>query len=221
MTQSSQVTGKPALAALAVISWAGVLLQLWLSINLALANGKTAGDGVVAFLGYFTVLSNLFVALTASLPLFAGSSCFGRWFGKPTVRGCATTSILLVGLAYHFLLRNVWAPQGLQFLADIMLHYMVPISALAYWVACPPRVKLDVSALLAWCLYPIGYIVYALIRGEVLDSYPYHFIDVTSLGYRQVMLNGLGLLGFFIVLGAVVLAIATIRNRFRRPPVSG
>lgn len=221
MTQHSQVTSKPALAALAIIAWAGVLLQFWLSINLALANGKTVGDGVVVFLGYFTVLSNLFVALTATLPLLVGSSRLGRWFGKPTVLGCATTSIVLVGIAYHLLLRNVWAPQGLQLLADVVLHYVVPISALAYWVAYPPRVDLRFLAPLAWCVYPIGYIVYAFTRGEMLGSYPYHFIDVASLGYRQAMLNGFGLLIAFIVLGVVVVAIATFRNRFRISSVRG
>jgi|GEM_PF-4542677 len=48
-----QIAGKPVLAALAVISWAGVLLQFWLSINLALANGKSVGDGVAVVFGYF------------------------------------------------------------------------------------------------------------------------------------------------------------------------
>lgn len=221
MTQSNQISGKPALAALAIIAWAGVLLQSWLSINIAVANGKTAGDGVVIFLGYFTVLTNMLVALTATLPLVAGSSRLGRWFGKPTVLGCATTSIVLVGIAYHILLRNVWAPEGLQLLADVVLHYVVPISALAYWVAFPPRARLRFLAPLAWCVYPIGYIVYAFIRGEVLGSYPYHFIDVASLGYRQAVLNGIGLLIAFIVLGALVVAIVGFRNRFHASLVRG
>jgi hypothetical protein len=211
MTQDNQVVSKPALAALALVSWAGVLLQLWLSINLALANDKTAGDGLVAYLGYFTVLTNLFVALTATLPLIAGSSRLGRWFGKPMVLGCATTAIVLVGIVYHLLLRNVWAPQGFQLLADNVLHYAVPIATLAYWIVYPPRAKLSLLAPLVWCLYPVCYLVYVLIRGAVLGSYPYHFIDVASLGYRQTLINGLGLLAAFLAVGAVVVAIARVR----------
>ena len=213
----AQIACKPALAALAIISWAGVLLQFWLSINLALANGKTVGEGIVVFLGYFTVLTNLFVALTATLPLIAGSSRLGRWFGKPMVLGSATTSILIVGIMYHFLLRNVWQPQGLQLLADVVLHYVVPILAFAYWLVFPPSSKLGVLAPLAWCLYPMGYFVYVFARGELLGSYPYYFIDVTSLGYGKAMSNSFGLLLSFIVLGAAVLAVATLRNRFRSP----
>ena len=213
-----QLAGTPVLIALAVISWAGVLLQFWLSINLALANGKSVGDGLVVVFGYFTVLTNLFVALTATLLLIAGSNRLGRWFGSPMVLGSAITSILMVGITYHFLLRNVWQPQGLRLLADTVLHYVVPLLALLYWLIFPPRYELGVLAPLAWCLYPLLYFVYVFVRGELLGSYPYYFIDVTSIGYRQAMLNSFGLLVAFVALGAAVLAIATLRNHFRSPP---
>ena len=208
-----EISCKPALAALAVISWIGVLLQFWLSLNLGLANGKTVGDVTVNVVGYYTVLTNLFVALTATLPLIAGFSRLGRWFGKPMVLGCATTSILMVGIPYHFLLRNIWQPQGLQLFVDIVLHYVVPISVFAYWVVWPPRSKFGILALLAWCLYPMGYFVYVFVRGELLGAYPYYFIDVTNLGYGKAMLHSFGFLIAFIAVEAAVLAVATFRNR--------
>ncbi|MBD3768326.1 MAG: Pr6Pr family membrane protein [Gammaproteobacteria bacterium] len=210
-----QIACKPALFALAIISWTGVLLQYYLSITLAVANGKSVGEGIIIFLGYFTVLTNLFVALTASLPIIAGSSRLGHWFARPMIFGSATTSILLVGIAYHFLLRNIWQPQGLQLLADIVLHYVVPILTFAYWLVFPPNSKISVFAPLIWCLYPIGYIVYAFARGELLGSYPYYFIDVTSLGYDKAVSNSFGLLAAFIVLGVTVRTVATLRNHFR------
>ena len=215
MKQNNRIAGKPALATLAIIVWTGLLLQFYLSLNLALLNGKSVVAGLVVFFGYFTVLSNLFVALVSTLPLVASSSRLGQWFAKPGVLGCATTSILLVGLGYHLLLRNVWAPQGLQLLADVVLHYVVPFATLAYWLAYPPRPKLGAWVPFAWCLYPVGYLVYALLRGEVLGSYPYPFIDVTTFGYGRVALNALGLLVAFLLGGAVVVAIARVRNRFR------
>jgi len=215
---TDQLVGKPLLAALAVISWAGVLLQLWLSINLALANGKTVGDGVAVVFGYFTVLTNLFVALTATLPILAGFNRLERWFGNAMVLGSAVTSILMVSITYHFLLRNVWQPQGLQLLADTVLHYVVPFLALLYWLIFTPRSGLGVLAPLAWCLYPLLYFIYVFVRGELLGSYPYYFIDVASIGYRQAMLNSFGLLVAFVALGAAVLAVATLRNRLRSPP---
>ena len=124
----------------------------------------------------------------------------------------------MVCITYHFLLRNVWQPRGLQLLADIVLHYVVPLLALLYWLIFPPRSKLGVLAPLAWCLYPLVYFAYVFVRGELLRSYPYNFIDAASIGYRQAMLNSFGLLVAFVALGAAVLAIATLRNRFRSPP---
>jgi hypothetical protein len=83
-----------------------------------------------------------------------------------------------------------------------------------YWICFPPRQKLPTWAPLAWCIYPSIYLAYALARGELLDSYPYHFIDVTSLGYSKVLINSLGLLVAFVAIGSMVYGIARFRNRW-------
>jgi hypothetical protein len=179
---------------------------------MSLGNGKSPADGFIAFFGYFTVLTNIFAALTSSLPLTLGSTRLGRWFGTGMVLGCATTAILLVGIVYHLLLRNVWAPEGLQWVADMTLHYAVPIALFVYWVSFPPSTKLSVWAPFAWCLYPLIYLVYVFARGELLGSYPYHFIDVTNLGYVKALVNSLLLLVGFVVVGYIVNGIARLRN---------
>ncbi len=202
-----------ALALIAVIAWVGVVLQLYLSVRLTLSSGKSLVEGLVAFLGYFTVLTNIFVGLAAALPLMFGGSRLGRWFGTGMVLGCAVTAIVLVGIGYHLLLRNVWAPEGLQWVADVMLHYVVPLAYFAYWILFPPMQRLPTWAPLAWCLYPVAYAVYVFARGELLGSYPYHFIDVTSLGYAKVLINSLGLLIAFVVVGSAVPGTARFRNR--------
>ena len=204
--------GRLSLALVAVIAWFGVLLQLWLSLRMALGNGKSLADGFIAFFGYFTVLTNIFAALTSSLPLTLGSTRLGRWFGAGMVLGCATTAILLVGIVYHLLLRNVWAPEGLQWVADMTLHYAVPMALFVYWISFPPSQKLSIWAPLSWSLYPLIYLAYVFVRGELIGSYPYHFIDVTNLGYVKALVNSLSLLVGFVVLGCVVNGIARLRN---------
>ena len=47
-----------------------MLLQLWLSIRLVLADGKPVISGLVAYFGYFTVLTNIFVALVCTAGAF-------------------------------------------------------------------------------------------------------------------------------------------------------
>ena len=196
---------------LAVIAWFALLLQLNLSVHLAATNGKPAIMGAVAYFGYFTVLTNLFVALVLTLPLLVPTTAGARFADRPGVRGCAVASILVVGIGYHLLLRHVWSPQGLQWIADMLLHYVMPILFFLHWLLVLPGQRLPAASPLVWCLYPVGYLVYALLRGALLHSYPYPFIDVTAIGYGATLLNSLGLLACFAVLGAAVTAVSNLR----------
>jgi len=200
---------------LAAVAWFGVLLQLWLSVQLGFANGKSLVGGLVVFFGYFTVLTNVFVALVATAGAVSRNAPARPWFYRDTVVGCATTSILVVGIVYYALLRKIWSPQGAQLLADIVLHYAVPVFALLHWLVYRRDRRLGALAPLAWCCYPLAYLVYVLIRGEVLAAYPYPFIDVSQLGYRQVLINAAGLLAGFTALGFAVLALGRARSEPR------
>ncbi|MNT39601.1 hypothetical protein D3C72_1758630 [compost metagenome] len=188
-----------------------------LSVQLAIANGKPAVQGLVAYFGFFTVLTNIFVALVLTLPTWGSSTAAGRWFARPSVQACAATSIALVGLAYHLLLRQVWDPQGWQWVADVLLHYVMPILFCLYWLwAAPDKHSLRWWTPLAASVYPLLYLAYALARGLWLGSYPYPFIDVNALGYATVIRNALGLLFGFWLMGAVLQTLAQRVERWRR-----
>lgn len=206
-------TARQSSFALCIIAWFALLLQLNLSVGMTAASGKPALMGIVIYLGYFTVLTNLFVALALLLPLVAPDSGIGRFAARPMVQGCAATSILVVGIGYHVLLRHVWNPQGMQWIADMLLHYVMPILFFLHWLLVLPGHRLPWSAPLAWCVYPVGYVVYALLRGELLQSYPYPFIDVLAIGYGGALLNALGLLVCFVVLGMILVAVSNARAR--------
>lgn len=197
-----------AAASLALLAWAALALQLWLSLRLAAGNGQGPLHGLVLYLGYFTVLTNLLVALVATRG--ARMADGGRDLAW---RGCAITSILVVGLGYHLLLRHVWDPQGWQKIADIALHYAVPLAALLWWLAVPPRTRAAPAAPLRWLAWPVAYAVYALLRGPLVGSYPYYFIDVGTLGMPRVLAHLAGLLVVFVVAGYLVRLLALARLR--------
>lgn len=199
-------------APLALVAWFGVSLLLFLSIQLAQANGKSVVDGLIIYFGYFTVLSNIFVALVASARVTAKCTQEPHWLARETTLGCATTAIVLVGLGYHLLLRKIWDPQGWQWTADVVLHYVVPMLTLFYWMLLRHSQRLPAWLPMAWCVYPVAYLAYALVRGTWLNSYPYPFIDVKVLGYPRMLLNGIGLLVVFVVVGYAVRAAAQFRS---------
>jgi hypothetical protein len=201
--------------ALALLAWAGVMLQFGLTLELTRSSGLAAGFGI--FFGYFTILTNIFVALATTAAALTATSAArplgapGGWLARRSVLGCATTAILLVGITYHLLLRELWSPTGLQWLADVDLHYVVPAAALLHW-AVSRGARLPPTAPLLWCAYPAAYLAYALLRGAWLGSYPYPFIDAAAIGYPRVALNSAGLLALYIALGYGVRTLSQARS---------
>jgi hypothetical protein len=199
--------------ALAALGWFSVLLQLYLTLHSSIANGKTVADGIVSYLGYFTIVTNLLVCLELTLPLAAPASAAGRFFARSDVTAGITTSIVFVCLSYHFLLRKTWNPQGMQLAADVLLHYVMPVLFLIYWWFSFFKGALRWTHPLYWSLYPIVYMAYVLIRGAILNSYPYRFIDPLAMGYERTMINAVGLLIVFIVLGLILISLGRIQRR--------
>jgi hypothetical protein len=66
---------------------------------------------------------------------------------------------------------------------------------------------------LVWGIYPTVYFIYVLVRGEVIGSYPYGFIDVNSIGYPKTLVNAVGLLLIFVILGLGIVVIDRVSRR--------
>lgn len=201
------------MSALAVLGWFAVLLQGFLTLHSATQSGNSIGSGVVIFLGYFTILTNLLVCISLTAPLLAPSSSIGQVFARAPAIGWVATSILFVGISYHVLLRNTWHPQGLSYLTNLLLHYVMPVLYLVYWWIDSPRTSLRWIHPVIWGVYPTLYLIYALIRGSIIGSYPYGFINAAAIGYERTLINGIGLLGFFIALGLLLVALDRVRIR--------
>jgi hypothetical protein len=197
--------GRSVAAVIAIIAWIAVLLQLYLSLSYATSSGKSVGQGLVMYLGFFTVLTNLLVCFATTLPQVASASALGRFFARPVAIGWVAASIAFVGVAYYVLLRHVWKPQGLQLLCDVLLHYAVPILFVIYSLIALRGIALRWTAPLWWSLYPLIYFVYALVRGAIIGVYPYGFIDAAQLGYFVAVRNGCFLWMAFLVLAYLLM----------------
>jgi hypothetical protein len=112
----------------------------------------------------------------------------------------------VVGVVYNLILRQIWEPKGLQMLVDELLHSVIPVLFLLYWLLYSDKKELQWKDAFLWLAYPLTYSAYILIRGFFTDLYPYPFIDVTDLGYPQVLINSLLLYLFFLVLSLILVA---------------
>jgi hypothetical protein len=203
----------PLVATAALLGWFALALQLWLSMRLTIGDGRGAMVGIWAWLGYFTVLTNLLVAMALNAQALDLDDRLDRFFRRPGVATAIAANIAVVSITYNLLLRQLWQPQGWQWLADILLHDVMPALFLLFWWFVVRKDTLRVRQLGAWLLYPLGYLGYVLIRGAFNRWYPYPFVDVSALGYGRVVVNAVGVAVAFVAIALLLLALARIQLR--------
>lgn len=191
----------------ATLGWAGLGIQLYLIFIARLSVEASLLGGLVSFFSYFTVLTNTLVTTVLTCAVTPRESAARRWFLQPWVSSGVAVSIAVVGLAYSLLLRHLWHPEGWQFIADELLHDVMPLLFLGYWWFCVPKGTLRLWHLPLWLIYPLVYFIYALLRGHLLGAYAYPFIDVATLGYPQVFINAGGILLGFVGIGLAVIGL--------------
>jgi len=160
------------------------------------------GLHVENFFSYFTILSNLaaigVLAWTAAHPPASQSS------RAAAVRGAVTLYMSITGVVYAVLLApaDVGKPEPW---VDAVIHVLGPLVVFLDWVLEPSRRLAGRKLILAWLAFPLAYLVYSLIRGAVVDWYPYPFLDPDeSGGYAGVSGFSIGILATFV---AVALAL--------------
>lgn len=162
------------------------------------------GGEVVNFFSYFTHLTNIilvFVYLSGAWTLLQNR--------KPTVkqemlRGGSVVFILVVGLVYETLLRRSLGSE-LSW-NNLVVHYINPVMALVDWLLYPPQQKLPKNTWLYWLIFPLGYLLYSLVRGALVNWYPYSFFDpVRQGGYGGVALYSVGITLLFLLFSGLVL----------------
>ena len=168
--------------ATAAIAWTAVLVQLVYSVLNSLSNGDTLLVGLTDYCSYFTVLTNTLVALVLTVPMFAPASPAARWLAHPRVSAMTASAIIVVGLAYHFLLSTINNPVGVEYATDLGLHYFVPTLFTLYWVLHAPKAGLRFAHVPAFGLYPAAYFAYLMVRGAMIGRYPYFFVDANTIG---------------------------------------
>ncbi len=181
--------------------------QLYLSLATAHDNGTSYIAAIVRFFSYMTIWTNILIALFFVLSLIRPKSKLNGIFQNQIVQTGLLVYILVVAIIYHLLLSGTWNPKGLQYIVDINLHSTVPLLYLVYWVFYSERGTQKFKNALIWLIYPILYAIYTFFRGEIIQEYPYPFINVTQLGYETVFKNFLLLSGAYYVFGIFIVAI--------------
>lgn len=186
----------------AAVAWPTLMLQYWLM----LWSGPVL-EVTLRFFSFFTILSNLLVALVATSSATGGGWAPLRIWRGPRVRGLAALSISVTCLIYAVVLQSLWHPMGPQLVADRSLHYVMPFLFVVWWLALLPHGALVWGDALRWLAFPLVFLVWTLGRGALVHEYPYPFMDVDHLGYIAVLLNSLLVGALFLGLGLALVAL--------------
>jgi hypothetical protein len=188
-----------------LLTLAAVVTQLTVHMGLGYALGN--------FFSYFTILSNIFAAVVL---LISGYRVLIR--KRPSeaddvTRGTATIAMAIVGIVFGALLAGEDLGSMLPW-TNFVLHYVIPVVMVADWLFQPPRTRLQLKHVWYWLIYPVLYLVYSLIRGPLVNWYPYWFIDPARAGgWGGVVVFALAIsVGFLLV----SLAMLWLGNRLKR-----
>ncbi|TDS11895.1 hypothetical protein B0I21_107247 [Sphingobacterium paludis] len=156
---------------------------------------------IIRFFSYFTITTNLLVALYFTNLVWPENGFWRDRLRSGSAATAITTCILIVGIVYQTLLKDLWRPTGLQRVADQLLHGIIPLFMLGYWLVIVKSQNIGLKSVYSWLLYPIGYLAFALGRGYLSGFYPYPFLEIKKIGFTQTAINiGLIALGTIMML---------------------
>ncbi|MBF0775518.1 hypothetical protein BVE84_04055 [Streptococcus azizii] len=149
----------------------------------------------VGMLLYYTVQSNLLVALFATYMVYAmyrKQDLQHRGFLR--LKAAVTMSIMITCVIYHFML----APLATDFwrVENLLCHYIVPLYFLLDTLLIDQKKQYKWFDPIWWTALPVAYLAFALLNGLVIqlpipdakDSpFAYFFLNVPKYGWAYVL----------------------------------
>ncbi len=151
----------------------------------------------------FTMQTNLMVTIWFTLAIV--------WHNKPEslekimgpLKGAFTMYITITFVVFAILLSPFYQPTGFAAFSNLVLHYITPIAFILDWVLTETKLRYRWNYLLYWIIYPLCYIIFAVIHGTFTGSYLYYFLDINALGILGFVMFVSILIAFGLALGCL------------------
>ncbi|CAN5539657.1 Pr6Pr family membrane protein [soil metagenome] len=204
MDKQESAASKIFLFIIALLGWFALIAQGYINFT---SNVAPLPELIIRYFSYFTLLTNLLVAVCCTTLLLQPNSKLAAFFSKQNTLTAITVYIVIVGFIYNTILRFLWKPEGLQMIVDELLHSVIPALFLIYWLVFIPKFKLQWNSFFPWLIYPLLYIIYILIRGAFSGFYPYPFINAAAIGLKQAIINSVGIAMAFMLVSLIFISI--------------
>ncbi len=203
----------------AVLAWGVLILQYIIMLR----SGEHGGFGATSlvYFGYFTILTNILVALAFSVGFYKDGSALKAFFNHPAVRAAIALYIGVVAIVYYGVLASIHNPEGPSAVLNVFLHAILPLLYITDWLFFSGKGKMSFKHLPLWVLYPLAYGVFNILRGAWTGFYPYPFLNISQLGYGGVALNMMGFTLIYALGGSALIGLGRfLHNRIGAQPVS-
>jgi hypothetical protein len=175
------------------------------------------------YFSYFTIQTSLLAIVTLSV---AG---YFAWTGRAEtrvlniVRLSTVTFTVVVTLVYNMLLRGlpdaaadgdyVW-----PILPNEILHVWAAIFMLIDWILSSRRINLRVRTIFWVLLFPLVWLAYSIVRGLMVDWWPYWFINPNEpAGVTGMLTYIFGIMLFLLTIAIALIGLQRITVRaFRK-----
>jgi hypothetical protein len=200
----------------AAVAWGAVAFQLVLVLTgsgvLLEDDPPSMGERTYRFFAYFTIQSNLLVAVTSTV-LAREPTVDRPWWRVLRLAGLVGISV--TGLVHFVLLRPLLDLDGADRVADKLLHMVVPVLAVAAWAWVGPRPRARLREAAYAVVWPVAWLVWTLVVGQLDGWVPYPFLDPDEDGWGAVGIACAGITILFLLLVGLV---AWLDRRWRPTP---
>ncbi|MEJ2856129.1 MULTISPECIES: Pr6Pr family membrane protein [unclassified Saccharothrix] len=198
----------------ALVVLVGLVVQILVTAGDSTGRFPDLGPRLFNVFCFFTIQSNVLVLVTSAL-LAANPDRPSTLFRALRLDG--VLAIAVTGVVFHTVLKGLHALTGAAAFADFLLHTMSPVLCVIGWLAFGPRGAIT-GRVIGWSVvFPLAWLAFTLVRGAVIDWYPYPFVNVTALGYGRVLLNCAAVAVLFLALAAGALWLDRLMSRKQAP----
>lgn len=176
------------------------------------------------YFSYFTIQTSLIAVVTLSV------SGWFSWTGRKetrvlnVVRLSTVTFTVVVTLVYNLLLRGladdpkdggyVW-----PVLPNEILHVWAAIFMLIDWMLSSRRINLRIRTIFWVLVFPLAWLIYSVIRGLIVNWWPYWFINPNEpAGITGMLTYIVAIMLFLLTVAIALLGLQRITVRAFRAP---
>ena len=174
------------------------------------------------YFSYFTIQTSLLAIVTLSV------TGWYAWTGRTEtrvtniVRLSTVTFTIVVTLVYNLLLRGL--PDAVEdggyvwpILPNEILHVWAAVFMLIDWILSSRRINLRIRTIFWVLLFPLTWLVYSIIRGLIVDWWPYWFINPNEpAGVTGMLTYIVGIMLFLLTIAIALLGLQRLTVRVFR-----